>query len=45
MDVLLARPGGKKRLWCQMPVVVQVIDPKIGETVYDPGCGTGGLLA
>ena len=25
--------------------MVRVIDPKIGETVYDPGCGTGGLLA
>ena len=25
--------------------VVRVIDPKIGETVYDPGCGTGGFLA
>lgn len=25
--------------------VVQVIDPKIGETVYDPGSGTGGFLA
>ena len=25
--------------WCA------VIDPKIGETVYDPGCGTGGFLA
>lgn len=24
---------------------VKVIDPKIGETVYDPGCGTGGFLA
>jgi len=24
---------------------VRVIDPKIGETVYDPGCGTGGFLA
>jgi type I restriction enzyme M protein len=24
---------------------VQVVDPKIGETVYDPGCGTGGFLA
>lgn len=23
----------------------RVIDPKIGETVYDPGCGTGGFLA
>lgn len=25
--------------------VVRVIDPKIGETVYDPCCGTGGFLA
>jgi type I restriction enzyme M protein len=25
--------------------MVRVIDPKIGETVYDPGCGTGGVLA
>lgn len=25
--------------------MVQVIDPKIDETVYDPGCGTGGFLA
>jgi type I restriction enzyme M protein len=24
---------------------VQVIDPRIDETVYDPGCGTGGFLA
>lgn len=26
-------------------VMVRVVDPKIGETVYDPGCGTGGFLA
>lgn len=26
-------------------VMVRVIDPKISETVYDPGCGTGGFLA
>ncbi len=26
-------------------VMVRVIDPKIGEAVYDPGCGTGGFLA
>lgn len=26
-------------------VMVQVIAPKIGETVYDPCCGTGGFLA
>jgi type I restriction enzyme M protein len=25
--------------------MVKVIDPKIGETVYDPGCGTCGFLA
>ena len=25
--------------------MVQAIDPKVGETVYDPGCGTGGFLA
>jgi len=26
-------------------VMVKVIDPEIGETVYDPCCGTGGFLA
>lgn len=25
--------------------VVRAVDPKIGETVYDPCCGTGGFLA
>ncbi|QQE66707.1 N-6 DNA methylase [Leptolyngbya sp. BL0902] len=25
--------------------MVKAIDPKIGETIYDPGCGTGGFLA
>ena len=25
--------------------MVRVINPRIGETVYDPGCGTGGFLA
>jgi type I restriction enzyme M protein len=25
--------------------MVQVIDPRVDETVYDPGCGTGGFLA
>ena len=25
--------------------MIQVVDPKVGETVYDPGCGTGGFLA
>lgn len=25
--------------------MVRAIDPKLGETVYDPGCGTGGFLA
>jgi len=26
-------------------VMVQTIDPQVGQTVYDPGCGTGGFLA
>jgi len=25
--------------------MVRVVDPRVGETVYDPGCGTGGFLA
>lgn len=25
--------------------MVQVVDPVVGEAVYDPGCGTGGFLA
>ena len=25
--------------------MVEMVDPKIGETVYDPACGTGGFLA
>lgn len=25
--------------------MVQIIDPKVDETIYDPGCGTGGFLA
>ncbi|MCF7674081.1 MAG: type I restriction-modification system subunit M [Akkermansiaceae bacterium] len=25
--------------------VVRIIDPKLGDTVYDPSCGTGGFLA
>ncbi len=25
--------------------MVRVVDPKVGETIYDPGCGTGGFLA
>ncbi len=25
--------------------IVQVIDPKLGEKIYDPACGTGGFLA
>lgn len=26
-------------------VMVEVVKPEIGKTVYDPGCGTGGFLA
>jgi type I restriction enzyme M protein len=25
--------------------VVKMVDPSVGDTVYDPGCGTGGFLA
>ena len=25
--------------------MAQVVDPQLGETVYDPGCGTGGFMA
>jgi type I restriction enzyme M protein len=25
--------------------IVRVVDPRVGETVYDPSCGTGGFLA
>lgn len=25
--------------------IVKAVDPRVGETVYDPGCGTGGFLA
>ena len=25
--------------------MIRVVDPVVGETVYDPGCGTGGFLA
>ena len=25
--------------------IVETVQPKVGETVYDPGCGTGGFLA
>ncbi len=25
--------------------IVRAVNPKMGETVYDPGCGTGGFLA
>ena len=25
--------------------LIQVVDPKVGDTIYDPGCGTGGFLA
>jgi type I restriction enzyme M protein len=26
-------------------VMVKAVDPQIGQTLYDPGCGTGGFLA
>jgi type I restriction enzyme M protein len=26
-------------------VMIRILDPAVGKTVYDPGCGTGGFLA
>lgn len=49
---LLRKLGQENRLagefYTPRPVIrfmVQVIDPQIGETVYDPACGTCGFLA
>jgi len=51
-EELLRRLGSENRLagefYTPRPVVrfmVEVVDPKIGETVYDPACGTCGFLA
>lgn len=50
-EELLRRLGNENRLagefYTPRPVVrfvVEVVDPKIGETVYDPACGTCGFL-
>jgi type I restriction enzyme M protein len=40
--------GNSGEFYTPRPLVralVQLLDPKIGETVYDPACGTGGFLA
>jgi type I restriction enzyme M protein len=40
------RHGGQ--FFTPRPIIramVQTVDPQVGETVYDPGCGTGGFLA
>jgi type I restriction enzyme M protein len=49
---LLLRMGEKAndggQFFTPRPVVqaiVQAVDPQIGETIYDPACGTGGFLA
>lgn len=49
---LLRRLGSENRLagefYTPRPIVrfiVELVDPKIGETVYDPACGTCGFLA
>ncbi|MCL0099556.1 type I restriction-modification system subunit M [Dehalococcoidia bacterium] len=49
---LLLRMGDKKSDGGQfftprevIRAIIKVLDPKIGETVYDPCCGTGGFLA
>jgi type I restriction enzyme M protein len=51
-EELLRRLGSENRLagefYTPRPVVrfmVEAVDPKIGETVYDPACGTCGFLA
>jgi len=51
-EELLRRLGSENRLagefYTPRPVVrfmVELIDPQIGETVYDPACGTCGFLA
>jgi type I restriction enzyme M protein len=51
-EELLRRLGSENRLagefYTPRPVVrfmVEVVNPKIGETVYDPACGTCGFLA
>jgi len=27
-----------------MRLMVNILDPKAGESIYDPACGTGGML-
>lgn len=51
-EELLRRLGNENRLagefYTPRPVVrfmVELVDPQIGETVYDPACGTCGFLA
>ena len=51
-EELLRRLGSENRLagefYTPRPVVrfiVELVDPKVGETVYDPACGTCGFLA
>ncbi|MFN3743014.1 MAG: N-6 DNA methylase, partial [Anaerolineales bacterium] len=51
-EELLRRLGSENRLagefYTPRPVVrfmVELVDPRIGETVYDPACGTCGFLA
>jgi type I restriction enzyme M protein len=51
-EELLRRLGSENRLagefYTPRPVIrfmVKVVDPQIGETVYDPACGTCGFLA
>jgi type I restriction enzyme M protein len=50
-EELLARMGGENRIagefYTPRPLVrfmVDVVDPRLGETVYDPACGSGGFL-
>src|SRR5574341_1081550 len=42
-----ATPGDSEEFYTPRPVIrfmVEVIDPKLGESILDPACGTGGFL-
>ena len=51
-ETLLKRLGNENKVagefYTPRPIIrfmVEVIDPQLGETVYDPACGSGGFLA
>ena len=51
-ETLLKRLGNENKVagefYTPRPIIrfmVEVIAPQLGETVYDPACGSGGFLA